>query len=336
MFEFKWPLFVLLIPLPLILWLIAHYKAKNSINKTNNIEVYFPRLERLKVAYAQQKKYSISKKSHKLLLFLLWSSIIIALMRPQIANDFVAGSNSGRDIILAVDISQSMDALDFSTMTKEQSRLDVTKKVVSDFVKNRKGDRVGLVIFADKSYLYSPLTYDLASVSKLLNEVEIEMAGGGTAIGDAIGVAINHFKNKKLKSKIIILLSDGADNASTLKPSQAAEFAAKNDIKIYTVGIGAKKVAKIRFNGVVQYHHFPLNEVELKNIAKITGGKYAKAQSTTELKSIYSQIDKLETTKGESKSVYIANSLHYIPLVLSLLLIVLLAMENTRRKYGIN
>jgi Ca-activated chloride channel family protein len=215
MFHFYWPWFALLLPLPfLVRWLVSS-AGKNT--HRGSPELHFPALHRLRNIFPTY--HTLEKRSNLpffILLFLSWFCLVIALMQPERVDQFRQVKNKGYDLMLAVDISTSMQAVDFSTSSKTVSRLDVTKDVVGKFVLGRQGDRVGLVIFGEQAYLHVPLTLDTVSVSRMLNDTVSGMAGNATAIGDAIGVSVRTLRDRPEGSRVLVLLTDGEDNASRI------------------------------------------------------------------------------------------------------------------------
>jgi len=217
--------------------------------------------------------------------------LVVALARPQSAFRQHEVEVEGVDIVLALDISGSMKAMDF-----KPNRLGVTKKVAAEFIENRPNDRIGLVVYAGEAYTQCPVTSDHATLLGLLEKVKFDIIEDGTAIGDGLGTAINRLRDSEAKSKIIILLTDGVNNRGYMDPYSAAEIAKNMGIKVYTVGCGStQKVPFPTPNGVV-YVDSEIDEVLLKNIAKITGGTYFRAGSSDKLKNVYEEIDKMEKT----------------------------------------
>lgn len=230
--------------------------------------------------------------------------IIVALARPQYGNEQTKVTTEGVDIVLTVDISGSMLAEDFDIGGRRYNRLYVVKEVVKEFIKKRANDRIGLVVFAGRAYTQCPLTLDYGMLLQLLEKVEIGMIEDGTAIGSAIGSSVDRLKNTKVKGKVIILLTDGRNNAGEIDPFTAAEIARTFGIKIYTVGAGTKGLAPfpavdIFGNRVMKQVKIDIDNEALTEISKITDGKYYRATDTESLKEIYSQIDKLEKTETE-------------------------------------
>ena len=284
-------LIVVIIP-PLIYFYFRHRKSY----------ILFPSLRTVK----KLKPSFFQRYRHLLIVIrsIVVVLIIVALARPQYGNEQTKVTTEGVDIVLTVDISGSMLAEDFDIGGRRYNRLYVVKEVVKEFIKKRANDRIGLVVFAGRAYTQCPLTLDYGMLLQLLEKVEIGMIEDGTAIGSAIGSSVDRLKNTKVKGKVIILLTDGRNNAGEIDPFTAAEIARTFGIKIYTVGAGTKGLAPfpavdIFGNRVMKQVKIDIDDEALTEIAKITDGKYYRATDTESLKEIYSQIDKLEKTETE-------------------------------------
>lgn len=313
MFQFYAPLFALLLPLPFLI------PRKNKVP-----ELHFPALDRLKSAFPGNT-LKRSTKLFSILLFLSWAFLILALMQPEKVDQFRKVHNKGYDLMLAVDISGSMQAVDMSTSSKVTSRIDATKEVVGKFVRARDKDRLGLITFGQSAYLHVPLTLDTMAVSRMLNDIVIGMAGNGTAIGDAIGLAVRTLRTRPDESKVLVLLTDGADNASSIPPLEAAKLAKQYGIRVYTVGIGRKGPVPFPNNfGGYALVETEMDEELLKQIAETTGGSYFLATDKKALESIYTQIDTLEKTEVEHSIHFIREPLFQYPLGASILILFLL------------
>jgi Ca-activated chloride channel family protein len=210
----------------------------------------------------------------------------------------------GIDIVLVLDTSASMQALDLDadrTIAKRRNRLEVARAVVEEFVKKRVNDQIGLVVFGSEAFTQCPLTLDHGVLATFLDRVEIGMAGDGTAIGSAIGTAVKRLKDSVAKSKVIVLLTDGRNNAGSLTPAKAAEIAATFGIKIYAIGAGTRDKAPFivdsLFGKQVVYQDVEMDEASLRGIAQRTAGAYFRAEDEQALAEIYSEIDELETTE---------------------------------------
>jgi Ca-activated chloride channel homolog len=266
--------------------------------------------------------------------FLALALLIIALARPQEGHKSTEIVSIGVDIMLALDTSGSMRALDFIEDEKRITRLEVVKGVVSEFIENRPNDRIGMVVFGEQAYTQCPLTLDQDILQSFLSKLEIGMAGDSTAIGSAIGIAVKRLKDLESKSKVIILLTDGRSNAGSLEPLQAAQTAKTFGIKIHTIGVGTKGKAPFLVNSVFGqryvYQEVDIDETTLKEISKNTGGQYFRATDLESLKNIYRQIDEMEKSEVKVIDHSEYTELFYFFLVPSLLLLLLeVTLANT-------
>lgn len=322
MFHFHFPWFALLLPLPLLIrWLWPNRPKESDV-----VEISFPSVHRLKNLFPTSQ-FDWQKKSSlfSILLWASWALLVFALMQPENVDQYRQVQNKGYDLMLAVDISASMQALDFSTRDKAISRLDVTKQVVTDFIKGRQGDRLGLILFGQNAYLNVPLTLDSTSVILMLNGAASGMAGNATAIGDAIGLGVRTLRERPSGSRVMILLTDGEDNASSIPPLEATKLAKKYGIRIYTVGIGKQgPVPYPNQLGGYAMAEIPIDEKLLKEIAQETGGQYFQATNQKMLASIYAKIDELEKSEANETLFLIREPLYQYPLGLSLLILLIL------------
>lgn len=254
--------------------------------------------------------------SLKILLSLCWLTTVIALSRPIWIGEPVALPTSGRDLLLAVDISGSMEQEDMLIGGSPVNRLMAVKSVVGEFVAQRQGDRLGLILFGERAYLQTPLTFDTKTLQTLLNEAQIGFAGRrGTAVGDAIGLAIKRLQERPENHRVVILLTDGANNSGELDPIQAAQLAETANVKIYTIGIGAEMQEVFGLFGRRTVNpSADLNEEELIGIAETTGGLYFRARDPKELSAIYNELNRLEPLDQESETVRPTISLFHWPL----------------------
>jgi Ca-activated chloride channel family protein len=325
--QFLWPYAFILIPLP---FLIARYTSKLQWSTPS---IRFPMISRV---ISSKDKLSLTQKSDKRNLkptyIAMWILIVLATARPVLVDKNVSINQDGYDIVLAVDLSGSMQALDYSTKTKSINRLDAVKEVIANhFVNQRQGDRIGLVVFAEEAFLYSPLTFNYSAIEQMLFSMRIGMAGESTAIGDAIALSAKALEGSTSKNKIIILLTDGVDNASSIQPIEAAEIAKKLDSRVYTIGIGKDGLVPIPMNsGQIIMGQMPLDERTLNSIANLTFGLYARAETLNELEKIYDNINKLEKSEKINETFYTYKSLHQWPMGLFLVLVILI---NISRAY---
>ena len=320
MIEFQWLWALLLLPLPLLVYFLlpAASKQQHAALKVPNIEDFAA------VVTGTQKRKNIF--GMKLLMLLGWLLLVLAAAKPLWVGDQLELPVSGRDLMLAVDLSGSMQVEDFEINGRAVDRLSALKYVARDFIRKRKGDRLGLILFGRNAYLQTPLTFDLKTVNTLLMESAIGLAGKETAIGDAIGLAIKRLKDKEAGSRVLILLTDGANTAGELSPLKAAELAAKHGLKIYTIGIGADEMVRESFFGRQRINpSLDLDEKTLTAIAKQTGGKYFRARNTEDLEEIYHLLDKLEPVDVETQTLRPEKSLFIWPLAAALFIWLLIA-----------
>lgn len=237
-----------------------------------------------------------------LLLALMWLLLVVALARPQHIGESVQLPVSGRDLLLTVDISPSMDEQDMIIQGRSINRLEAVKRVLDDFIQRREGDRLGLLLFGTEPYIQAPLTFDLETVRILLEEAGIGMAGRATAIGDAMGLAIKRLRDRPQEQRVVILLTDGANTAGEITPDKATEIAKAAGVRIYTVGIGAESMVQRGLLGSRRVNPSrDLDEALLTRMAEATGGKYFRARSLPELELIYESINQLEPIELEGK-----------------------------------
>lgn len=256
-------------------------------------------------------------------LWLLWLLLLLAAARPVWVGEPIELPTSGRDLMLAVDISGSMTIEDMEVSDQLVSRIRAVKQVGSRFIEQREGDRLGLILFGSNAYVQSPLSFDTATVQRFLLEAQIGFAGQDTAIGDAIGLAVKRLKERPAENRVLILLSDGKDTASSVQPLDAAKLAADLGIRIYTIGIGADKLTMpglfgSSFGSRQVNPSAELDEAGLQKIAELTNGKYFRARNPAELASIYQLLDQLEPIEVDSTTYRPRQALGYLPLLLAL------------------
>ena len=260
---------------------------------------------------------------------LAWLLLVFAASRPQWLGEAVAIPVSGRDLMLAVDLSDSMRTADFFVEGQQVNRLQATQRVASDFIERRRGDRLGLILFGTRAYLQAPLTFDSKTVNRLLDEAVIGLAGERTAIGDAIGLAIKRLDLDSDHSRVLILMTDGANTAGDVTPLKAAELAADRELKIYTIGIGADQEIETSWFGLRRRNPAAqLDEETLRAIAQASGGRYFRARDSQQLEEIYRLIDELEPMPRDAQNLRPAIALFAWPLAASLLIAALLAMSR--------
>ena len=246
--------------------------------------------------------------------------MLLAAARPQHIGDPLALPVSGRDLLLAVDLSGSMEEQDFELAGRPVDRLTATKAVAEEFIDQRVGDRVGLILFGREAYVQTPLTFDRETVRTLLLESAIGLAGKETAIGDAIGLAIRTLEDAGVEDgrRVLILLTDGANTAGEVDPLKAAELAAQRSMVIYTIGVGADSMTVRTLFGERQINpSADLDEATLAAIADMTGGRYFRARDTAELAEIYAILDELEPAESDEAGFRPVTELFFWPLGLA-------------------
>jgi Ca-activated chloride channel family protein len=258
--------------------------------------------------------------------WLVWALLVLAAARPQWLGEPVSLPISGRDLMLAVDLSGSMEEADYSLGGRPASRLDVVKAVAGRFIDRRQGDRIGLILFGSRAYLQTPLTYDRATVKAMLGDAVIGLAGRETAIGDAIGLAVKRLREQPEDNRALILLTDGANTAGALAPLEAAHLAAQNKVRIYTIGIGGGPVGVRTPFGTLLRQASDLDPATLRGIASATGGRYFQATDTAQLRTVYQELDRLEPTVLDTRTFRPLRALYEWPAGAALLLSVWLAV----------
>lgn len=298
--RFESPWFLLLLGLLLPWWWL-------SVRRNNAQFIQFSEVQTLKTLATTtwwSHPYVLPILRGLALIFL-----ILAVARPQTGRSFTEIETEGVDIILAIDTSGSMRALDLQLEGKNVTRLAVVQDVVEEFIQNRAHDRIGMVVFGEEAFTQTPLTHDHELLIRFLDQAFIGMAGDATAIGSAIAVGAKRLKELTAPSKVMILLTDGENTAGQLPPAQAAEAAKEIGVKIYTIGVGSE--GKAPFEGTdlfgrkrIVYQHVRIDEALLKQVAKLTGGQYFRATNTESLKEIYQTIDELEKTEAKVKEYH--------------------------------
>ncbi len=327
MYEFLWWWLFALLPLP---WLVRWWLK--PAEQADGIALKVPFLEDF-----QQGNQVLGRSWHGLLALLLasaaWLMLVSAAARPVWVGDTVAMPVSGRDLMLAVDLSGSMQEQDFILNGQVVDRLVATKAVAGEFVRNRVGDRIGMVLFGDQAYLQAPLTFDRLTVLQLLNEAQIGLAGERTAIGDAIGLALKRLQGSPEKNRVLILMTDGANTAGSVSPLEAADMAAAAGLKIYTVGIGSESdQMRSVFGFQLVNPTADLDEKTLKSIAERTGGAYFRARDTEEFHNIYAELDRLEPAEKEAQQWRPQQELFRWPLLVALVLTLSAAVLRMNRE----
>jgi Ca-activated chloride channel family protein len=292
-FEDPWALLLALGLIPLIFF---------NMRRRSTGSLKYPTLDMLHEMAGPTEGFRHIPFAIRCILLLL---LTVALARPQLGNRKTEILSEGVDIVLAIDTSGTMEALDFEDDGNRVTRLAAVKGVVKDFVGGREADRIGMVVFGTHAFLQCPLTLDHGVLLDFLERADIGMAGDYTAIGSAVALSSSRLKDTPGKEKIIILLTDGINNRGRISPELAADIAAKLGIKVYTIGVGSKGNAPFLFRTVLgnrlRYENVPLDEETLKKVADKTGAQYFRATDTKALEQIYAEIDKMEKTEVKMK-----------------------------------
>lgn len=324
MINFEWLWVFLLLPLPL---LFRYILAPATI--VENAALRVPFIEDFE-SLGYDEHQTSAKRWPLLLATLAWILLVIAAARPQWWGEPIELPVNGRDLMMAVDLSGSMQQKDFRIEGETVDRLTATKWVAGQFIERRVGDRLGLILFGEQAYLQTPLTFDRETVRTLLDESAIGLAGQKTAIGDAIGVAVKRLRRQKTDSRVLILLTDGANTAGEIEPIKAASLAAEENLKIYTIGIGADEMIVRDWFGTRRINpSAELDEKTLTAIAEKTKGRYFRARDTAELEKIYALLDELEPIEQEKLYFRPTKALYPWPLGFALLLVSLLIAAKT-------
>lgn len=319
MWSLAWWWMLLLLPVPL---LVRRYASPEPLEREAALKVPVP-TEFGGLAGGMQG--SRSQHLRIVTLWVVWSLVVLAAARPQFVGEALSLPVSGRDLLMAVDLSGSMEEQDFQLEGRYVDRLTATKAVADDFIARRVGDRIGLILFGREAYLQTPLTFDRTTVQTLLAESAIGLAGKETAIGDAIGLSIRTLEDAGIEEgrRVLILLTDGANTAGAVDPLKAAELAAQRNMIIYTIGIGATAMTVRGIFGVRQINpSADLDEQTLTSIADLTGGRYFRARDTDELAEIYRLLDELEPAESEEAGFRPVKEYFHWPLALAALLAV--------------
>ncbi len=313
MITFAWPWLLLLLPLPLL----VYWLPQKRNNRTSAALVIPQLLSNISVNITTQA----TKKSPLIILTLCWLLTVLALSQPEWLGDAIDIPTEGREIMIAVDLSGSMQIEDMSLNGNAVNRLDMLKVVLGDFIERRIGDRLGLILFADDAYMQTPMTFDRKTVKQMLDESVLGLVGKKTAIGDAIALAVKRFDAKKESNKILLLLTDGQNTAGKITPEQALEMAVARDITIYTIGIGAEVMLQKSLFGTRRVNpSSELDERTLTKLAQQTGGKYFRAKDSQGMQLIYSLLDQLEPVEQDQQQMRPLTALFYWPLSLAFLL----------------
>ncbi|WP_028117482.1 VWA domain-containing protein [Ferrimonas senticii] len=319
MLSLSWPWLLLLLPLP---WLLPRRAA------VANAALKLPKAYGASLAYGSAPT---PKPIWRLLALLLWLLVVIAAARPLWLGEPVALKREGRDLMLALDLSGSMEMDDMQLNGEQVNRFTMVRSVVNDFIERRDGDRLGLILFADNAYVQAPLTFDHHTVQRFLAEAVLELVGTQTAIGNAIALGTKRLAALDESSRVLILLTDGQNTAGQYTPEQAVQLAKQAGVKLYTIGVGASEVVQRRLFGsrtVNPSQDLDRAEALFTELSESTGGRYFRARSTDELEQIYQLIDQLEPVARDESKWRPQTELYPYLLAPALLLLTLLLLRR--------
>ena len=313
MLSWAWPWLLLAAPLP---WLAARVLAPARTDASSGLRVSIA-LHDVAAAdgAAPVARWRVAAA------LLAWLLLVVAACRPQWLGDAESTPRTGRDLLIAVDASGSMSTEDMAIAGRAISRYGAVKTIAGDFIRRRTGDRIGLIVFGSQAYLLTPLTFDRTTVLKQLNDSVVGLPGRQTAIGDAVGLAVKRLQNRPRDQRVLILLTDGVNDAGELDPYKSIDLAVAEHVKIYTIGIGADSMRVDDFFGSHMVNpSADLDERLLTAMAEKTGGKFYRARDTDELSKIYREIDALEPAADAQQQFRPVDELFYWPLSVALLI----------------
>ena len=318
-FDFIWALIALPLPL-LIYWLPAKKQVQAAPLRMPTI-----------IKGVQSEDFAPEKKKSSLLvLSLIWLLVVLASTQPQWLGEAVNVPTEGREMMIAVDLSGSMQVEDMALNGRSVNRLDMLKVLLGEFIERRNGDRLGLILFGDDAYMQTPMTFDRKTVQQMLDETVLGLVGKQTAIGDAIALAVKRFDEKKESNRVLLLLTDGQNTAGKITPDQALELAVAKNITIYSIGIGADVMVQNSLFGARRVNpSSELDEESLQRLADETGGYYFRARASEDMSKIYQLLDELEPVEQEQQQMRPLTALYYWPLGLALLISLMTLLSKT-------
>lgn len=318
-FDFIWALIALPLPL-LVYWLPAKKQIQAAPLRMPTV-----------VKCVQAQDFAPEKKKTSLvILSLIWLLVVFASTQPQWLGEAVNVPTEGREMMIAVDLSGSMQVEDMTLNGRSVNRLDMLKVLLGEFIERRNGDRLGLILFGDDAYMQTPMTFDRKTVQQMLDETVLGLVGKQTAIGDAIALAVKRFDEKKDSNRVLLLLTDGQNTAGKITPEQALELAVAKHITIYSIGIGADVMIQNSLFGARRVNpSSELDEESLQRLADETGGYYFRARASEDMSKIYQLLDELEPVEQEQQQMRPLTALYYWPLGLALLISLVTLLSKT-------
>lgn len=321
MLELAWPWAFLLLPLPLVVyWFMRRAPRQDAA-------LHVPFYRQLRQLHTDSS-HQYRRPAALLVCALIWLLLVTAASKPQWVGEPVQLPTSGRDMMLALDLSGSMEARDMFFNNTQLSRFEAMKEVVGDFVEQREGDRIGMILFAANAYMLTPMTHDLEAVQRMLDDLQVGVIDeSATAIGDAIGLSVKHLQTRPQNNRLLVLLTDGINNAGELTPSQAAQLAVTEDIRMHVVGVASDQNQQQSFfsrrSGGVSSE---IDDATMTEIAEMTGGRYFRARTLEDLIGIYDEIDQMEPIEQDEQTFRPVSQLFHWPLGGAVLLSFLLTL----------
>jgi len=334
MWSLAWPWALAALPLPFIMrYLLPEARGLSEAGlRVPSIESFRTLMDRSATEQLLNWRFWVAA--------LAWLLLVLAAARPERIGDELDVPVAGRNLMLAVDLSGSMDQKDFELGGLRVDRLTATKAVATDFIERREGDRIGLILFGELAYLQVPLTLDRKTVNALLLEAFIGLAGEKTAIGDAITLAVRrvHEQKQEAGEQVLVLLTEGANTAGEVDPIKAAELARQVGLRIYTIGIGAEQMEVASLIGGRRPINpsADLDEDTLTEIASLTGGRYFRATDTASLQDIYKLVDELEPVEEPESGFRPVKSYYFVPLGMAVALVILLSLTSLLQRLLLN
>lgn len=318
-FDFIWALIALPLPL-LVYWLPAKKQIQAAPLRMPTV-----------IKGVQAQDFAPEKKKTSLvILSIIWLLVVFASTQPQWLGEAVNVPTEGREMMIAVDLSGSMQVEDMTLNGRSVNRLDMLKVLLGEFIERRNGDRLGLILFGDDAYMQTPMTFDRKTVQQMLDETVLGLVGKQTAIGDAIALAVKRFDEKKDSNRVLLLLTDGQNTAGKITPEQALELAVAKNITIYSIGIGADVMIQNSLFGARRVNpSSELDEESLQRLADETGGYYFRARASEDMSKIYQLLDELEPVEQEQQQMRPLTALYYWPLGLALLISLVTLVSKT-------
>ncbi len=320
MIQLEWPWLLAALPLPLLArWLLPARRPEAG--------------EALRLPFLRELPGGLGRDAGvpplglRLLAWLAWALLVLAAARPQWLGEPVTLPVSGRDLMLAVDVSGSMEQEDYVMDGRPLNRLQLVQQVAGRFIERREGDRLGLILFGSRAYVQTPLTYDRSTVRAFLADSVIGLAGRETAVGDAIALAVKRLRQQPEDNRVLILLTDGANTAGNIAPLEAAKVAAEAGVRVYTIGIGGGPVGnRGPFGMRLLRRPSDLDPRTLQAVADATGGHFFQATDAEQLEKVYSELDRLEPSVRDERSYRPMRALYHWPAGLALLLSALIGL----------